>query len=459
MQGNFMTPSFSDSSFGTFPNEDPNVMYPRISQTLLLIFCGYVIIWYLQIGDRFPALGAIRIEFIYAATLTLLALVATPKFETKCPLVPYVVLYFLAIAIQVPASLDLNTSWQIFFDRIIKFSFMAFFIVSYVRSPKHLKFFIGAFLLACLKMGQEGLVGRLSGSLIWENQGIMRLHGSTTMYSHPNSFSGMALGTLPFAYFLWPLCNRYFKFILIIISLLSMNIIIYTGSRTGYVGLLAFVVYLFFISDNKKKFIAYFLVLAALSLPLVPSDYYDRFDSIFTRQDKEGHSTQKRIQILDDAWDIFCSYPLGIGIAAFPKVRMERFGRFQDTHNLYLEIATNLGIQGFIIVCLFIFKMLSILKIIRTNAIKQLSSISLYQYKYNNLASDLSWVVAISSATTGFLIIRLALGLFGMDLYEIYWWFALGLTISLYNISYSIENRSKKLNTLISLEQSKQVII
>jgi len=33
-----------------------------------------------------------------------------------------------------------------------------------------------------------------------------------------------------------------------------------------------------------------------------------------------------------------------------------------------------------------------------------------------------------------FIMIRLVLGLFGMDLYEIYWWFAFSLTISLSNI-------------------------
>ena len=34
-----------------------------------------------------------------------------------------------------------------------------------------------------------------------------------------------------------------------------------------------------------------------------------------------------------------------------------------------------------------------------------------------------------------FIIARLTLGLFGMDLYEIYWWFAGGLTIAIFNIA------------------------
>ncbi len=37
---------------------------------------------------------------------------------------------------------------------------------------------------------------------------------------------------------------------------------------------------------------------------------------------------------------------------------------------------------------------------------------------------DLMILSSVAQATAGFVIIRLTLGLFGMDLYEIYWWFA-----------------------------------
>jgi putative inorganic carbon (hco3(-)) transporter len=420
---------------GESPAEEPSVEYPHISKTLLLVFCGYVIIWYLQIGYRVPALGAIRFELVYAAALTALAIFATPKIDLKFPLFPYVLLYFLVIVIQIPFSQDFNTSWDVFLDRILKFSFMAFFIVSFVRSPTHLKFFLAAFLLACLKMGQEGLLGRLSGSLVWENQGVMRLHGSTPLYIHPNSFTGMALGTLPFAYFLWPLCSKYIKGILLITGILSLHIILYTGSRTGYVGLMVFLAFIFFKSNYKRKFIVWLVLALVLAIPMIPSDYSERFNTIFTLEEKEGRSAEARMEILKDAWQVFVDNPLGVGVAAFPKVRMDRFGRSQDTHNLYLEVATNLGIQGIVIVGLMFYKMLSMLNKIRTNASKDISLIiSNPKYVNDNILHDLSWIEAAASATICFVILRLGLGLFGMDLYEIYWWFAIGITFSLYSM-------------------------
>jgi O-antigen ligase len=181
-----------------------------------------------------------------------------------------------------------------------------------------------------------------------------------------------------------------------------------------------------------------------MTIPLIPADYMERFDSIFTLQDKEGHSTEKRMVILEDSWEIFKEHPLGVGVAAFPKVRMDRFGRNQDTHNLYLEIATNLGFQGFIVVSLFIYKMLATLNNIRASA--QMNIIKLLNngnHRNDILINDLNFVKSLSLATISFIIIRLTLGLFGMDLYEIYWWFAVGISFSLYSI---MDNLQKAIN-------------
>ena len=429
-----------DKHAGTNSAATDSVDYPQICKPLLLLFCGYVFIWYLQIGYRIPALGSIRFEFIYAVLLTVLAIYFTPKLNVKLPLLPYVILYFLVIVIQIPLSYDFNTSWVVFLDRIIKFAFMSFFIVSFVRSPTHLKYFLVAFLLACMKMGEEGFVGRITGSLIWQNQEVMRLHGATPNYAHPNSFAGMALGTLPFIYFLWPLGNKYIKFLLFILGLLSLNILIYSGSRTGYIGMLSFIVYIFITSSKKKKFLTRFFLFVLLTLPLIPSEYIGRFHTIFADEKHADGSTIARKQILSDAIQVFVENPFGIGVAAFPKKRMDTFGREQDTHNLYLEIATNLGIQGLIIVGLLVFKMLETLHLIKSYASDMIAKLLDNSREVNNrLLDDLKLIEAVAFATSAFVIIRLALGFFGMDLYEIYWWFAMGITLSLYSMINNIK--------------------
>ena len=195
----------------------------------------------------------------------------------------------------------------------------------------------------------------------------MRLHGSTPIYEHPNSFSGMALGTIPFLIYLLPISNKIIRTFLIIQLVFSLNIILFTGSRTGYV---AFCLLLFvFLFERRKNRLIIVLTLFTIvvALPLIPKQYIERFDTIYTGEDIEGHSIDMRRVILEDAIEIFTEHPFGVGIAAFPKVREKTFGRSQDTHNLYLEVATNLGLQGLLVFLAFIYSMMRTLNETKKN--------------------------------------------------------------------------------------------
>ena len=59
---------------------------------------------------------------------------------------------------------------------------------------------------------------------------------------------------------------------------------------------------------------------------------------------------------------------------------------------------------------------------------------------------DLELVVACARGLFLFVIVRLILGVFGMDLYEIYWWFAIGLTIAIFNIGRAAEEKTSLLS-------------
>src|SRR5262249_40503640 len=158
---------------------------------------------------RSPALGAIRLELCYGIVLAVIAVFQQPSLSS--PATGMMLALLGCMAIQVPFSYDVATSSDVFVDGVLKFCFMAIFIVAFVKSPRELRWFLAAFLLACFKMGEEGFLGSVTGSMMWENQGVMRLHGTTLMYAHPNSLAGMALGTLPFIFYLYPVCIRPLK--------------------------------------------------------------------------------------------------------------------------------------------------------------------------------------------------------------------------------------------------------
>lgn len=391
---------------------------------ILVILTGiYILTWYLQLGSRIDILGTIRFEFILGAFLSIVAILKISSQSDKpSPLRNPVILYLAILAFYTIFSYDRSTSIDVFIDRIIKFSMMGLFLAAFIKSPWALKFIIACFLIAMFKLGQEGFSGWLGGGLVWQNQGVMRLHGSTLLYRHPNSFSGMAVGCLPFIYFLYPVVNkRWHKIFLLILLTFCGIIIAFTASRTGYVATLLLLIYATLkLKGSQKKYI---IIITLVSIPiaatLLPHQYVDRFVSIFTMEETEGSSASSRIQILKDATIIAIEKPWGVGVSAFPKVRTEIFGRTQDTHNLYLELLTNLSVIG-----LFIFIWL-ISKIIGLN-------LSIQKEIKDIESGDARFLSALSKSIVGFVIARLFLGLFGMDTYEIYWWFAIGLTISVY---------------------------
>lgn len=383
--------------------------------------CLFIVTWYTQLGNRIGLLGAIRFEFILGAFLSVCAFL---NYSAEASPLRGPVLFFLGVlSLYTCFSFDFFHSWDIFLNRVVKFSMLALFFSVFIRTPWALKMAIGAFLLAMLKLNLEGFVGWATGSMVWENQGIMRLHGSVPIYGHPNSFSGMAVGCLPFIYYLYPVVSRVLKWFLLALLVCCFVVILFTGSRTGYVATMGLGVVFFLKSQGKARW--RYLVLAVLVclgfVVFAPKAYVERFDSIFTLQDKEGASTETRVQIIKDAVNVYFKYPLGVGVGAFPLVRKEMFGRSQDTHNLYLELLTNLGPLGLIAFFILIHR------ILRTNIAIQ-KKLKLLDFE------DKLIVLAFSKAIVAFVYARLFLGLFGMDTYEIYWWFTAGVTISLWSI-------------------------
>ncbi len=211
----------------------------------------YIVAWFTQITERWAHwTGGVRIEAVLVAILLIFVFttISSKRKEAhyKAGFTPYLVLYFAVLLFQVFHSWDVARSWYFFSNRVIKFSMMALFISYFTDSTDKLKWVLFAYLFACFKITEESFLGGITGTLVWYNQGIPRLHGTTGMYGDPNSLSQLALGTLPFIYYLYPLMKKKLsKICLTILLLFSMYCIIYSGSRTAYLGLICIAMLVF----------------------------------------------------------------------------------------------------------------------------------------------------------------------------------------------------------------------
>lgn len=432
--------------FLTLPRRWSGFWEPPLVVTL--VFMTFVVARYMQWGARRDILATVRFEFLLgivliAACASLLS--ATPIKLERLPdarrVVIMISLLFVVMVTQIPFAVAPDTAWSVFLDRVVKFGMLTLFMAVLVRSPKSMRFFVFAFLLACFYVTMEAARGAFSGGLIWENQGVMRLHGAVPIYRHPNSLAGIAMGVVPFVAFLFPaLRSRIWKLILLLPLMTSLICLLYSGSRTGYVAFFAFLLFWWSQSRRKIRWIVVMVGLCAALYPVIPEQYVERFRSI-GGQEAEGNSKEKRIEILEDAVTIFAENPFGVGVASFPAAREARFGRKQDTHNLYLEVATNLGVQGLVVFLLLLTSVLQLLRNVAKALDRDVAALKRYARKKSlpggrrraaaAWSRELRFLHALAQATAGFITVRLALGLFGMDLYEVYWWFAAGLAISL----------------------------
>lgn len=441
------------------------VSYPRPNLLVLLVFLAFVVARYISVNERMDLLRAVRMEFLLGLMSTVFAIVKLstrpPAIEKSRQLVFWMVALFIAIALQVPFAADQIYAPRVFSDRVFKFSLFALLIAALVDSPFVMKAFLGAFLFSIFYITLESTEGLISGGLYWENQGVMRLHGAVSQYGHPNSLGGVALGSLPFVIFLFtPIKNWILRMGLLATAATSMVCVIYSGSRTAYVGLFSLVAWFLFHQKNKMRAGAIILAVGLGALLVVPNQYIQRFESI-AGQEEEGGSKVARIQIIKDAVVVFSENPLGIGVSSFPVVRYKRFGRSQDTHNLYLEVATNLGIQGLIVFVGFVTTMMITFRrvafdfqaqearILRAGRASPIPA----QLKRQLAAhyQDLRFLVAVAQAGAGFILVRLVLGAFGMDMYEIYWWFGSGLAISLSGLAVAARKRTNRLLAMLEL--------
>lgn len=419
--------------------------YPETSIPVYLVFLAFVVARYIQVNARSGLFEAIRLEFLLGGASCILAVIYMSSHPRQVAgsrgLISAIALLFFVALTQLPFAADPVVARMVFNDRIFKFAMLTFLIAAFVESPRYLRWFVATWLFSVFYITSEAFRGLLTGGLYWQNQGVMRLHGAVPSYAHPNSLGGVALGALPFIWYFWSQFRRFYaRVALLACAVTSLICVIYSGSRTAYVGLLGLVFWFWSQSERKLRFGMYLLAIGAVAVMLIPDQYIERFSSI-GGQEKEGRSKETRIEILHDAWTIFLENPFGVGVASFPAKRIERFGRAQDTHNLYLEVATNLGIHGLAVFAALVYMMMRMYgNVVRSSRRLRfelrrdcrspgLSRVALRTARA--IDADLGLLIATARAAGGFIFARLLLGLFGMDLYEIYWWFGAGLAIAL----------------------------
>lgn len=399
---------------------------------------------YVAAAQRVELLAALRNELILGLVCALLAvgmMISAPMpLATGRRVAISAGVFLLLTVVQVPFAMDPISARHAFNEWVSKQAVFTFFIANLLRSPRHVAFFLATYLFALLYIYQEAVRGLISGSLVWRNQGIQRLHGGVDRYRHPNGLSLAAMSCLPFLYYLRLVWTRWWMRLAMLGTVsLAILCIVNSGSRAGYVGVIAGVLTIWWTSRHKVRNILVLLALAVASQLAMPDQYVQRFETI-GGEEIEGASQDARIQLMRDALEIFLEHPAGIGLNSFIYVRLQMYPerKGQDVHNLYLQILTHLGLQGLVafgwlIVTLFQCQEQSLRRVLDTAAgLRRGVRKGRFAADRNveRFLFDLKVLEMSIRSIRFFMIMMLFNGLFAHTVYHILWYFTVGVSLA-----------------------------
>ena len=417
----------------------------RKAETYNILFLGllvYTIIFYSQIGARFPLLGHLRIELLVGSIMLILITFEFLRGQINLNENSLNILacaFLLVTAITIPLAHYKTYAYQSFISFFKVFT-VYLMIITGITSEKKFKIFVSIYLaMTCLLFVEPFLLSLQGKGFIYNNH-MWRLSGVTGYFKHPNSLGAITSSAFPFFYYLMLQQKSILKklpFLLLIA--IGLRVIMLTQSRTAFIGVITFASCIWFQSKKKLLLFVIFIICAAILWQLSPEETKARFltlrmsGQIVTSEDSSQFTDESdnrarygsmvaRWSLIKRSLAIFLEHPiLGVGIGNYVVESYRKYNAWFPSHNLYTQTLAELGIIGFVLFILIVVMI-----------IRNLKEAKLILKKLN---LENSYLDSMASALIAFLIMRLVVGLFGHDLYNNYWWVAGGLSMVILRVA------------------------
>ena len=177
----------------------------------------------------------------------------------------------------------------------------------------------------------------------------------TSLFDNPNILAVYLLLYFPLP--LWASFssknNRRLRVFYATTAILCALCILLTWSRGAWLGLfLECLLFLLFYNRKSRKSILFLPPLALLAIPLLPQNFRTRLLSI---GDLGESSIRYRLQTWVGTWRMLGEHPVGIGVGErawrviYPYFAVSGTKRVMHAHNIFLQVATELGLVGLLL--------------------------------------------------------------------------------------------------------------
>ena len=401
-----------------------------------VLYLLFVISWFTHLASRIPILGAIRFDLILVSILLVLAIVRPKEEEEheRTSVEKYLKILIIFTVVTLPFVEWPGSVLRLGFEQFIKAAVFYFFTVKFVRDTGQLKMFMAVFLGCQVFRILEplylhvtaGYWGSVASMANWEF--MNRLEGAPHDIVNPNGLAFIVVSVLPFIYYYAKLNKKIFIISMLLIPAMIWTLIL-TGSRSGFVALLA-VLGLIVLKTRYKFLMVVALILCVfVSYPFLSANTKDRYFSIVNSDTKNAATSEGRIEGVKKSFKVALRKPIvghGLGTS---KEASWNFGQSNHlAHNLYAEVAQELGFVGLFIFILYIMSIFKELK----NAEIQWQPEDAQELNFIQLSYCALWVFF-------FMNLVFSLASYGLSSYE--WYLMPALIVVLGKIQ-AIENNS-----------------
>ena len=322
-------------------------------------FCAFIISYFVHVTHRVPFLGKIRFDFVLA-TITLVAIIFSGpssrlRVSGRTPMDPvakqiWIMLGYIVVTIpfvEWPGSVVHNL------EGYLKTLCFFFFVVATVDTTRKLKTLLAVYtatqlwrvlepLFMHLKSGYWGDITSLGN---WEY--MDRLSGAPDDIINPNGLAFVVIMTLPMLHFLIKPDTPVRRVLWAVTACAMCYALVLSASRSGFLALVFLCLFVIWRSKNRAAWLTVAVIGALLAMALMTGLQRDRYVSIFSHTAPGGQTAQGRINGVMADFQVSLRHPFfGHGLGTSQEANAHFRDDDKPSHNLYTEVAEELGYVG-----------------------------------------------------------------------------------------------------------------
>ena len=274
-------------------------------------------------------------------------------------------LFGIAIVATAPFSIWPGGAIEVFTDSYLKIMIVFVLMMNTLTTTGRLERLTWLILLCIGFIAGWGVLNYARGENLVEGGRLAGPVGG--IFGNPNDLALNMVTFLPLA-MVFAMSQRHSKMRRLtaaVIAALMLATIVFTKSRGGMLGAVAAITALATMGTFVRRGFGAMTIIAVLvATPFMPQSFWDRMTTIVDEeQDAKVYtgSREARQEVAEDGVNIFLDNPItGVGAGQFKNYNPpERKTKWLETHNVWLQVATETGVLGLFAFAFLVFRAFS----------------------------------------------------------------------------------------------------